>query len=61
MKCSCGERYDLLQTRLVVDTIEKEYYCLPCSQRMMLKKDKYGNYTETVYDGTVPTITKWRI
>jgi len=61
MKCSCGERYDLLNTRLVVDVIEKDYYCLSCEQRMSLRKDKFGNFTETIYDGTRPTVTKWKI
>lgn len=61
MKCSCGNRYDLLSIRLVIDTIEKDYYCLPCSQRMLLVKDKYGNHTETIFDGTIPTVTRWKI
>lgn len=44
----------------MVDTIEKEYYCLSCSTRIVVKKDKYGNFTKIVNDGRNPKITYWK-
>lgn len=61
MRCDCGKICDLLSTRLVVDTIEKEYYCLPCELKMLVTKDKRGNYKKQTFykDGAVEL--KWQI
>lgn len=59
MKCDCGHRCDLLDTRLVVDTIIKEYYCLQCSKSFFLNKNKKGkNY---VKDRSGNIIDEWEV
>ena len=45
MICSCGKRCDFMRAEVVVDTLEKEYYCLPCASYSYLTKDSKGNHT----------------
>ena len=59
MKCSCGKKCDLLDTRLIVDMIVKEYYCLSCSKSTFLSKDKLGHHYMKDRSGNI--IEEWKI
>ena len=59
MKCDCGYRCDLINTRVIVDTIEKEYYCLKCSENFFMIKDSKG--THTVRDRNGSTLQSWTV
>ena len=60
MKCEkCGKKLDLIDTRLVVDTIQKEYHCLPCHISFFLIKDEKGNHTYKDRSGKI--YDEWKI
>lgn len=59
MKCDCGSRCDLINAKVIVDIIEKEYFCLQCSKSIFLAKNKNGDRIIKNRDGSV--ISKWKI
>lgn len=59
MKCDCGSRCDLLNAKVIVDYIEKEYFCLQCTKSIFLTKFKNGERLLKNRDGS--TISEWKI
>ena len=60
MKCEkCNKKMDLIDTRLVVDIIQKEYHCLPCLTSYFLIKDGEGNHY--IKDRGNTTLHEWKI
>jgi len=60
MKCEkCGKKCDLIDTRLIVDTIQKEHHCLPCHTSYFLTKDSKGNHT--IKDRSNKILHEWVI
>lgn len=59
MKCNCGSRCDLLNAKVIVDYIEKEYFCLQCAKSIFLSKYKNGERHLRNRDGS--TISQWKI
>ena len=44
MRCTCGNVYRLINKRVLVDEVEKEYRCPSCASKFLLYKDEKGNY-----------------
>lgn len=59
MICDCGSRCDFINAKVVVDVIEKEYFCLQCIKSIFLTKDKKGERTLKNRDGSI--ISSWKI
>ena len=59
MKCDCGSRCDFINAKVVIDVVEKEYYCLKCSKSIFLTKNKKGERALKNRDGSI--ISTWTI
>jgi len=59
MKCDCGARVDLINAKVIVDIVEKEYYCLQCVKSIFLSKNRKGERYLRNRDGSI--ISKWKI